>query len=97
MSLSNMCDICAILIPFALVGLSSMSVFVWQRYYTKYIVVTMNTELGIRVHSIPMSYNRAKEKVKKFSEQLNRQRLAGHPVARRVFMLRFDIMHETSC
>ena len=85
----------AVLLPLAMAGLAWTGVEAWRRYRTAYLVMSMtNSECGIRVHGGPILYTQAMAMHAKLQHQYGCQRLSGFPVARHVFLLPFDKLHE---
>jgi hypothetical protein len=80
----------SVLVPFAIVGLAWTCVAIWRHCWGEYLVVSMNSEMGIRVHTVPVPYTRAMSRLRALQYQLTCQRNSGFPVARSVFLLPFD-------
>lgn len=69
-----------------------VALYFWCNYNYKYIVISINSREVIKVHSKPMSYFKAKQKLDKLREQYYNQTLSGYRCNSEAFIIKFNVI-----
>jgi hypothetical protein len=66
-----------------------LSFEIYNKYYVKFIVVSKNDNDILKIHTLPISLNKAIKIRKKLKTQHYNQTLSGFPIKKEIFILKF--------